>query len=181
MTEVKKPRLEIQIEDLKDGDIDELAELAARTFIDAYGEYHDKNELAKTLDEERSVGYFEKTRSTSRVLVVKHNGKIVGYSQYGDVKLPGINPEVGDKELTRLYVDTEVQGLGIGRQLIETTLAEPDMTKAPKIYLRVWENNPGAIDLYKNYGFEKFGEITFTIKDGQQTRDLIMLLSKDDD
>ena len=176
MAEVTKPRLHIQIESLNDSEIHEVADLAARTFVAAYGEYHDEDALAKTLDEERSVSYFESTRPTSTVLVAKHAGKIVGYAQYGKVKLPGVNPQHDDMELSRLYVDTELQNQGIGRQLIEAALTEPEMTSASKVYLRVWENNLDAIALYESFGFTQAGEIQFTIKDGQPTRDLIIVL-----
>jgi ribosomal protein S18 acetylase RimI-like enzyme len=176
MTEVAKPRLHIQIEPLDDSEIHEVADLAARTFVDAYGEYHDEDALAKTLDEDRSVSYFERTRPNSTVLVAKHAGKIVGYAQYGKVKLPGVTLQLNDMELSRLYVDTGLQNQGIGRQLIEAALSEPEMTFATNVYLRVWENNPDAISLYESLGFTQAGEIQFTIKDNQPTRDLIMVL-----
>ena len=178
MTETSKPKTEVQIELLKDIEIAEVAELARRTFVDAYGAYHDEEELAKTLEKERSVSYFENSKSSSTVLVAKQLGVIVGYAQYGEVKLPNIHADKDDRELGRLYVDTALHNRGVGRQLLDAVMAEPEMMTAPHVYLRVWENNPAAIGLYESYGFTIAGEINFTIKDGQATRDWIMLLDR---
>ena len=57
-------------------------------------------------------------------------------------------------ELTRLYVDTQLQGRGIGKQLIHAALNDKAMKEAANIYLQVWEENHIAIKLYERFGFE---------------------------
>lgn len=91
MTETSKPKTEVQIERLSDFEIAEVTELARRTFVDTYGMYHDETELAESLEKERSVSYFMNSRSSSTVLVARHDDVIVGYAQFGLVKLPVID------------------------------------------------------------------------------------------
>lgn len=86
MSETNKPRFEVQIEPLIPDEIEELAELAARTYSDAFGHTMDEKDLRQSLAESRSAAYFEKALEDSKILVAKHQGKIAGYVQYGESK-----------------------------------------------------------------------------------------------
>lgn len=174
MSEIKKPTFEASIEPVKPDEIEELADLAARTFSDAFGSAMDPEDLAQTLAENRSVAYFEKTLPTSNVLVAKQDDKIVGYVQYGTVKIPEVEASEDDRELGRLYIETDLQGQGLGRQLMNAALADPEMVQAPNIYLQVWEENHGAIALYEKYGFTQCGITEFELA-GKPAKDLVMV------
>jgi ribosomal protein S18 acetylase RimI-like enzyme len=174
MSRTKKTKLEVRIEPVKPDELKELADLASRTFKDAFGDGMDPEDLAKSLAENRSVAYFEKALSDSKILVAKHEGKIVGYLQYGVVKIPEAEATEDDLELGRLYIETDLQGRGLGRQLTDAALSDPDMAKAPNIFLQVWDENQKAISLYESYGFEKCGVTTFDLG-GKPAQDLIMV------
>lgn len=165
---------EVQIEPVKPGEIEELAELAARTFSDAFGHTMDEQDLEQSLAENRSAAYFEKALEESTILVAKHQGKIAGYVQYGKVKIPEAEATKADRELGRLYIDTDLQGQGVGRQLMDAALSDPEMTQAPNIFLQVWDENDKAISLYESYGFERCGVTTFELA-GKPAQDLIMV------
>lgn len=174
MSEAKIGAEEIQIDAVRPDELEELADLASRTFSDAFGDVMDPEDLARSLEENRSVAYFERTLETSKVKVARYQGKIVGYVQYGSVLIPEVNAAPEDREIGRVYVETGLQGRGLGRQLMDTALADPDTIKAPNVYLQVWEENANAITMYKSFDFEECGVTHFELA-GKPAQDLIMV------
>jgi ribosomal protein S18 acetylase RimI-like enzyme len=174
MTGTRKPRAQVQIEPVNPAEFEELAKLASDSFADTFGHTMTDEELRQSLAESRSVAYFEKTFSSSTILVAKEADRIVGYVQYGDVKIPEIKDRDDAQELGRLYVATDHHGQGIGRRLMDTALADPAMESAAKIYLQVWDQNYKAIPLYESCGFKTVGVTYFEVA-GRPMQDLIML------
>lgn len=66
-------------------------------------------------------------------------------------------------ELKRLYVDTPLQGRGLGSRFVDEALAWARGQGAPEIYLSVYSGNEGAQRLYARYGWEKVGEFIFPV------------------
>jgi mycothiol synthase len=166
---------EVEVGLVRSDEMQELADLAARSFSDAFGDEMDPEDLAQSLEENRSLAYFERTKDSSTIIVARYQGKLAGYAQYGSVKLTGIDAAPEDREIGRVYVDTALHGGGIGRQLMDATLADPDVASAPNVYLQVWEENEPAIALYKQYGFENSGAVEEFLLAGKPARDLIMV------
>lgn len=166
---------EVEVGLVRPEEMQELADLAARSFSDAFGDEMDPEDLAQSLEENRSLAYFERTKDSSTIIVARYQGKLAGYAQYGSVKLAGIDAAPEDREIGRVYVDTALHGGGIGRQLMDATLADPDVASAPNVYLQVWEENKPAIALYKKYGFENSGAVEEFLLAGKPARDLIMV------
>ncbi len=172
-----KPSLasEVQVSPVQPPELEELADLAARSFSDAFGQYMTPEDLKVSLQSDRSVEYFTKSITTSHILVAKKADMIVGYVQYGTVKIPEAPADSDDRELGRLYVDTSFQGQGIGSVLMDAAMADPEMTSAPKLYLQVWDQNTRALAMYKRYGFMKIGVTHFTLGDATPAEDVIMV------
>ena len=147
------------------GDIPALADLARRTWTDAFGWSVSDVDQAAELETQRSPAYFEQ------------EGRMVGYVQFGDVEIAGFDAGPGDQELHRLYVDTELHGGGVGRTLMDAALAHPRLVSAARIYLQVWHRNERAIRLYESLGFRVVGTTTFRIGVGELAEDLVMLRS----
>lgn len=165
----------VQIVPLLESELPELAALAARTYAATYGPFMSEADLKVTLEKTRSVQYFKHALTQSTILVAKLDGKIVGYVQFGTVLIKEAKAGRNDRELGRLYVDVDQQEKGIGRQLAEVALSEPDMARAPRIFLQVWEQNPRALNLYHSLGFTQFGTTKFTLGDGTPTEDLVLV------
>lgn len=166
---------EIEVGAVRPDEMQELADLAARSFSDAFGADMEPEDLEKTLEDNRSLAYFERTKDSSTIIVARYKGKIAGYAQYGTVKLSGIEVSPEDREIGRVYVDTTLHGAGIGRLLMESTLADPDVAQAPNVYLQVWEENEPAIALYKKFGFENSGAVEEFLLAGKSAKDIIMV------
>ena len=159
-------------------DVPALAELASRTWADAFGDSVSKEDLAAELEQKRSSAYFEGALHADTILVAESNGELIGYVQFGDVDAAAPERRPDDQILHRLYVATEQQGRGVGRRLMEAALRHPRLATAGRVYLQVWEVNDRAIRLYESLGFRTVGKTTFTIGAGHVTEDLVMRLDR---
>jgi diamine N-acetyltransferase len=158
-----------------------LSELAERTWSDAFGSSVDPAEEAVELERTRSETYFAGALDEQTILVAEGGAALLGYVQFGDVNIPEVEARPGDQELHRIYVETDVQGRGLGRRLMSAALRHPRRAAARRVYLQVWETNERAIRLYESLGFRTIGRTRFTLGSGQSAEDLVMLLENGDD
>jgi len=157
-------------------DVPGLAALAARTWSEAFADGISPDDVAAELDETRSEAYFAAAlRSPGRtVLVAVCDGRLAGYVQFGAVTISGMGVTSADRGLQRLYVDTPLQGSGLGRRLLEAALGDPELARAPRVFLQVWEQNARAVALYKRAGFRRVGTTRFTVG-AESLEDLVMV------
>ena len=166
---------ELRIRAARRDDVPALSSLARRTWADAFGDSVPADDLAAELEETRSERRFESALDTRTILVAEHGGALVGYVEFGDVEIPEVPPEPGDRELHRLYVETALHGRGIGRALLAAALAHPRLAAAPRVFLQVWEENAAAVSLYESAGFRAAGRTRFTIGSGEPVEDLVLV------
>jgi ribosomal protein S18 acetylase RimI-like enzyme len=89
------------------------------------------------------------------VLVADDHGDVVGYAYatiegYDYMSLRGPAGVIQD-----VIVDPEFRGRGIGRMLLEATLAELDLRGARQVVLTTAERNEGAQRLFAKGGFRR--------------------------
>jgi ribosomal protein S18 acetylase RimI-like enzyme len=157
-------------------DVVPLAELASRTWQDAFGASLDPEDVATELRTRRSPDFFLTALGESTILVAERGGDLVGYVQFGRVDIPEAAAAEGDRQVHRLYVDRDQQGHGLGRQLLAAALADPEMSPAQRVFLSVWEENARALRLYKSVGFRRVGVTTYTIGDKVIGEDLVLCM-----
>lgn len=78
-------------------------------------------------------------------------------------------------ELQRLYVDSDYRGHGAGKLLefyAESYAADRNVRD---IWLRVWEGNIVAQEIYRRWGFTRIGEELYRVGAGQRT---VLLMRK---
>jgi ribosomal protein S18 acetylase RimI-like enzyme len=158
-------------------DVAALSELATRTWSDAFGAGLRPDDEALELQDTRSEGYFASALREKNILVAEGDGALLGYVQFGDVGIAEVEVRPGDQGLHRLYIETALQGRGLGRRLIEAALQHPRLAKANRIFLQVWDKNERAVRLYESFGFQKVGTMTFRIG-SEVMEDVVMLLEK---
>ena len=164
------------VRELKIGEIPALADLARRTFSDAFGHSLSASDLASHLQNNLSDAYFRVAAEADVFLIAEIDARPVGYAQFGAVEIPAPGRSPGDQELRRLYVEPGIQGRGIGRQLLDAALAHPRLKGVASVFLDVWDENDGARRLYERYGFAVVGAHTFAVASGAAApRDLIMV------
>jgi ribosomal protein S18 acetylase RimI-like enzyme len=109
--------------------------------------------------------------------VAEHDGALLGYVQFGDVAISDVEVRPGDQGLQRLYVETALQGPGVGRMLMEAALQHPRLAKARRVFIQAWEKNEQALGLYESLGFQKVGRTTFSIG-SEAMEDLVLVLDR---
>ena len=145
--------MSVEIRAVRENDVPGLAALATRTWLDAFGATVSAENAAAEAGEGRSEERFRAVLAERTILVAEENGTLVGYVEFDDT------------ELCRLYVETELQGRGIGRALLDAALAHPRLGTAERVVLQVWDENTRAVRLYESVGFRRVGTTEFTIGD----------------
>jgi len=158
-------------------EVPELAALARRTWSDAFGGGVTAEDEAAELEAGRSETYFASALREETILVAEESGALVGYVEFGDVSIPEIEARPGDQSVSRLYVETSLQGRGLGRELLTAALQHPRLATAGRIFLTVWDRNERAVRLYESSGFRRCGTTTFTVG-AEAMEDLVMMLDK---
>lgn len=161
-------------------DVPALSELAKRTWSDAFGYSVSPEDEALELEERRSETYFTDALTERTILVAVRNNALEGYVEFGDVDIPKVEVRPGDQELHRMYVETELQGQGLGRRLMNAALQHPRLADASRIFLQVWEQNEHARRLYEGLGFQTVGTTTFETGSREVGEELVMLLDRTD-
>ncbi len=159
-----------------------LAEFAARTFVDAFSEQNDPDDMA---------GYVAEAFSVAKIEAEIHEGGtsfLVGFDpSFSDVapvaycRLIGGSREDGVEgpdpvELQRLYVEPRVRGSGYGGAMMWDALEAARELGHQTIWLGVWEENHGAQRFYRRWGFDVVGSHEFVLTSDRQ-RDLLMARS----
>jgi ribosomal protein S18 acetylase RimI-like enzyme len=153
-----------------------LSELAMETYSAAFGGSFSPSDLASHLKRNLSQSDFERMLDEDTVLVAEVEDRMVGFAQFGAAAIAPETASGNDRELRRLYVLPDFQNQGIGAALMDAVLDYPDVRGAERIYLDVWEHNPGAQRFHARYGFEVIGAREFFVESGAETSlDLIMV------
>lgn len=155
-------------------DCEKVADLAAKTFSDAFGHLYRPENLAYHLLTKCSPEYYEQSLDAGDTILMLHQqDKLIGYAKVGRVEVPVKPLPRGAQEIHRVYVDKEFQGKGFGKQLMLHILSMPRIATAPAVFLSVYEANVRAQSLYTQYGFSKVGHYLYQVGD-QYDNEMIM-------
>jgi ribosomal protein S18 acetylase RimI-like enzyme len=166
-----------EIRAARPGDVPALSDLARRTWSDAFGDGVRPEDEEAELEEGRSQAYFAQALNERTILVAEADGVLLGYVQFGEVGIPEVDVRPGDQALQRLYVETSLQGRGLGRKLMDAALRHPRLAGAGRIFLQVWDRNERAVRLYESFGFHRLGTTSFTVG-AEVMEDLVMVLDR---
>jgi len=157
-------------------DIDALAFIGERTFCLAVKHLYKPDDLNSFLSDNHSREYYASALADPKVTfwLAEQAGRPVGYCKAGPNSLPCEPPLPDALELSRLYVDPEIQRSGIGSCFIEKVIALAQKNDHPQIVLSVWAENFDGHKLYGRYGFKKFGEYKFKVGDHYDQEFILM-------
>jgi RimJ/RimL family protein N-acetyltransferase len=114
------------------------------TLKDIRKKFTDEDMLAGTENWQRGIG--SETEDGARMtFVARVDGTVVGYTSPHTTN--------GQKRIGALYVSPDMQGKGVGSQLLQKAIDWHG--RENDIYLHVVSYNQRAIDLYERFGFEK--------------------------
>jgi len=157
-------------------DLAALMAFAHRTYADAFGHSFSPEDLAAHLQGNLAEGYFHQALAEDVFLLAESEGRLIGFVQFGPVRIPAAAAGPEDRELRRIYVLAEFQNRGTGSRLMDAALSHPGLDAARDIYLDVWEKNDKARRLYERYGFTVIGAHGLSTASGiAHDQDLIMV------
>ena len=139
--------LSYQIRPGRGGDIAGIQAAARASWHAAYGEIFSADSidafLASAYSRISLRAALANRRST--FLVALHDGRVLGYSQFGD---RGAGPE-----MFRLYVDPRWWGQGIGRRLLSHAEMQFGALGVKRYFLTLHRRNDRAKQFYTSHGF----------------------------
>ena len=154
-----------------------LAELARRTFSDAFAADNTPDDLAAFLAATYGpdIQRRELADPALRYLVAERDGTPVAYALLRDKRSPYVSDPTA-LELQRFYVDQSCHGSGIAQALMAQCIAHARARGAGALWLGVWERNARALRFYSAQGFQDVGRTVFTVgRDPQE--DIVMTRS----
>jgi ribosomal protein S18 acetylase RimI-like enzyme len=159
-------------------DAEALAELATRTFLDAFSAQNDPYDLQLYLGSVYRADKQAEEIADPRMstLVAEVDGRLAAFAQLRDSEAPECVADRGAIELMRFYVDQRFHGHGLAGALMAAVLAESQRRGAGTLWLGVWEQNGRAKAFYLKCGFTDVGSHLFLLGTDPQT-DRIMIRS----
>jgi ribosomal protein S18 acetylase RimI-like enzyme len=155
----------ITIKKAGENDVSLLANLSWQTFFDTYASYNTKEDMQLFMDKNFSKNIVEKeirdSKTTFALAYLKR--EVVGYVKLSEGGNAG-DPETKNAiEIARLYAVKNKIGSGVGKALMEYSIETARKKNADALWLGVWSQNQRAIQFYRKFGFEKFGDHTFLL------------------
>ncbi len=147
-----------------------LAELGARTFVDAFGAQNRPEDVEAYLAKSFGVPQQKREIEEGTTLLVEDGDTLVAFAQLRRSESP-----FGDVELARFYVERTHHGRGVAQELMDAAIAAAANLGGRKMWLSVWERNPRGIRFYEKSGFAVEGTQPFVVGSDVQT-DRVMTL-----
>ncbi len=159
-------------------DLIPLQKLSRQTFYEAFSSGNTEENMNKYLEEGFSLDKLsrELKDENTAFYFVKSADENIGYMKLNEGPAQTELQKEDSFEIERIYVISDYQGKGIGRQLLEKAIQMAREKKATYIWLGVWEENKSAIQFYKKNGFVAFDAHYFMVGDDKQT-DIMMKLT----
>ncbi|QLL10148.1 GNAT family N-acetyltransferase [Mycobacterium vicinigordonae] len=149
-------------------DVDELADVAARTFPLACPSWSRPRDIASFIDSNLSTPCFANYLNDPQrtVFVARDEGRIVGYAMLirgvpDDENIQRAVPLRPAVELSKLYLLKDFHGKGASTALMDAALAAATAWGARCMWLGTNENNLRATRFYTKCGFRVNGTKTF--------------------
>ena len=148
-----------------------LAELAARTFADAFAADNRAADLQAHLDAAYNVDQLARELADPAVttLLAYRDERLIAYAQIRRKTLPACVTATQPIELQRFYVDREAHGTGVAMKLMTEVQRVARRAGAEHLWLGVWERNARALAFYRKAGFHDVGSHFFDVGSDRQT------------
>lgn len=163
--------LEIHIRKAQDQDLGDLLHVARTAFLQAFTAGNKPENVSAYLEEAFTFDQFGKELATpaSTFFLAESDGELIGYAKVNEVPSQTDVHDPESLEIARLYVLEEYLGLGVGKILLDHSIAYAKQNQKKYLWLGVWEKNARAIRFYEKNGLRIFGSHPFPFGDEIQT------------
>ncbi|RYY10226.1 MAG: GNAT family N-acetyltransferase [Chitinophagaceae bacterium] len=145
-----------------------LAEIGAKTFIDAHKDSAPPDEIDAYVQEKYNLAAIKKELADTKNIyhLIGQGNTIAGFSKLlMDTPLPGLPPGNVAK-MDQLYLSRDFHGLKLGAELLSYNIRYAEDACQSGMWLVVWQGNGQAIRFYQKFGFaiikEDFFQLTPT-------------------
>ena len=148
-----------------------IADMSRRTFYDSFAKDNTKEDMDKFMNEQFTPELLmaEVGAPGNIFIIAEHDGKPAGYARLRENNNPPELRGMDTIEIARIYAETAMIGKGIGKALMEKSIAVAKERKKQLIWLGVWEKNFRAIEFYTGWVFKKFSDHVFVLGSDVQT------------
>lgn len=161
---------QVQVRPARAADLDELADVAARTFPLACPPHSEAQDMAAFIEANLSRARLHAyLRDSARSLLLADvAGAIVGYAliiydEPRDADVQAVVTQRPCAELSKLYVLPEHHAAGISAELMAAVLADARRRGVSALWLGVNQLNERAQRFYRKYDFQRVGTKHFTV------------------
>ena len=170
----------VQVQEATLADAQTIADVGRQVFEASFGHSVQAEDLAAYFSTSYTAEAFEKELRdpTISTWIARDDDGGAGTGMLGFAQLcrgatdPCLEKRGEDRatlaQLHRLYVDTNAHGRGIGTRLIARAADTARAEGFRKLWLTVWEHNPGAQRLYERQGFVKVDKTSFFVGQEEQ-------------
>jgi ribosomal protein S18 acetylase RimI-like enzyme len=151
-------------------DVKLIKNLSWQTFFDAYHQYNSKQDMQLFLEtsfSEEAVR-IEMADKVNTFIIASLKKDAVGYAKLSEINKPKELDDASLIEVSRIYALKEKVGSGVGKALMTKSVQLAQQKGKALMWLGVWEHNQRAIQFYRRWGFEKFGEQIFYLGNDKQ-------------
>ncbi len=157
-------------------DAELIADFSRKTFYDTFAPYNTPGDMDKFMNEQftREALVKEAGNKAFTFFLAFIDDELAGYVKLNETKQ---RPEFENRpalEIARIYASNKMIGKGIGSALMQKSIDVAKERNKEVIWLGVWKENKTAIDFYKRWGFDIFGEQDFLLGDDLQ-KDWLMM------
>jgi ribosomal protein S18 acetylase RimI-like enzyme len=148
-----------------------IADLSRQTFYESFAADNTKENMDKFMSERfnKELLMAEVGAPKNIFILANYKNKPAGYVRLREDNNPPKLAGLSTIEIARIYALQEMIGKGVGKALMEKSLAIAREKEKQLIWLGVWEKNYRAIEFYTKWGFKKFDEHPFVLGDDVQT------------
>ena len=161
-------------------DVELLRQLSIRTFRHSYEHLNTAENFQAYLIEAFHIEKLEDEirNPESTFFFVQYSEMVIGYLKVNIGNSQSEEHSEDYMEVERIYLDHPYQGKGIGKRMMDFVFDIARLKEKSKVWLGVWEKNPGAIEFYTKMGFHESGSHIFRFGDEDQI-DIIMEIDLD--
>jgi len=159
-------------------DVQLLAEIGKRTFIESHGNSASAEDINSYVDLTYTNDVFKKELSDPKNIyhIIYHDDKAAGYSKI-ILNNPGLHVSIQNiTKLERLYVLREFYGSGCGAELFTFNVELSRQNGQSGMWLFAWKENERAVKFYKKNGFNIIGSYDYKISETHSNPNHQMLL-----